>query len=256
MLLIGAGRIGTALHQAAGPDASTLIDRDSGWDALQGEVGEPIVLCVRNDDLDTVIERVPKRRHQDLVVVQNGAVRDYLADRGLQGITRGLLYFAVAKRGDPISPGRTSWFSGPHALTCAAFLNRCGVDAQNVDWMRFTAKEFEKMAWILVFGPLCDKYQAPVGRIVDEHYDEVAALTAEIRVIGRRAMSVDLPIDWLVHRLCDYSRSIPDYRAAVKEWEWRNGWVVGVAEKAGIDLPVHSSILEAATAARNRGDDV
>lgn len=252
MLLIGSGRIGTALHRAAGADASTLIDRDHGWEALQGEAGEPVMLCVRNDDLDAVIDRVPEHRRADLVIVQNGALREYLADKGLTGVTRGLLYFAVAKKGDPISPGRTSWFTGPHGQECAAFLNRCGVEAQAIDWMRFAAKELEKLAWICVFGPLCDKHGVPVGRVVDEHYDEVAALTAEVRVIGRRAYGVDLPIDWLVHRLCDYSRSIPDYRASVKEWEWRNGWIQRTADAAGVDLPVHRAVLEAATGAANR----
>ena len=46
--------------------------------------------------------------------------------------------------------------------------------------------------------------------------------------------------DAMKARLATYSRSIPEYRGAVKEWPWRNGWFVNVAREPGL----HEHLLE------------
>src|SRR5690606_13983845 len=85
------------------------------WDRLDAPAGAPILLAVRNDDLDAVLARVPAHRHVDLVFVQNGMLRPWLAARGLSAATRGLLFMAVPRRGAAIEPGGESPFHGPHA---------------------------------------------------------------------------------------------------------------------------------------------
>jgi len=45
----------------------------------------------------------------------------------------------------------------------------------------------------------------------------------------------------LLERLCGYSLAIADYRGAVKEWPWRNGWFVTAAGPGA--LPVHAHWL-------------
>ena len=114
MDIIGAGRVGGAL--AARADKAglphQLIDRENGWEALDGPAGTPILVCVRNDDLDEVLRKTPKPRHTDLVFVQNGMLRPYLEANNLAGATRGLLFFAVASRGAELVPGGNSPFVG------------------------------------------------------------------------------------------------------------------------------------------------
>ena len=95
-IVIGAGRIGTAFSAAAG---CALITRERGWFVLDEPAGDPIAVCVRNDDLGAVLAAVPKHRWPDLVFVQNGMIDPWLEDHGLEGNTRGLLFFAVATRG-------------------------------------------------------------------------------------------------------------------------------------------------------------
>lgn len=248
MLLVGAGRIGTALRDAAAAagDPVGVVSRDRGWELLDGPPDDPILLCVRNDDLDAVIARVPARRRADLVFAQNGALRDYLASRGLAGNTRALLYFAVAARGDGLSPGRTSWTTGPHAAATAHFLLRCGLAAEAVDWARFGGYELEKLAWLVVFGALCDRHGETVGEVAERRVPEVLALTDDVRRVGRVVMNVDLPLDWMVHRLCDYSRSIPTFRASSKEPAWRHGWVLDTAATRGVAIPALRQALERA----------
>jgi len=200
---------------------------------------------VRNDDLLDVLARVPRNRRPDLVFVQNGAIRDHLRENALQSATRGLIYFAVSRRGDPIQPGGTSWFSGTHGLAMARWFGAMGLAAESVDWGRFSFYELQKMCWIAAFGPLCDRHQVPVGRVVSEHRAELEALVAELASIGRVAFGVDVPLAYLVQSLCDYSNTIPDYRASTKEWRWRNGWFVATGARHRIDTPVHLELLRA-----------
>lgn len=245
MVIIGNGRVGGALHQAAtakGLDCS-LVSRDDGWEAVEGPPGDPILLAVRNDDLLDVVANVPSNRQSDLVFIQNGAVRDFLSQNTLGACTRGLLFFAVPKRGAPISPGATSPFTGPHATAMARFLGQIGLQAQHVDWARFLAYEFEKLTWNTAFGLLCERFDSPVGQVMDDHMDVLDELVRELSHVGRAAMNVDLPHDYLMKRLCDYARSIEAYQGAVKDWRWRNGWFVTTARTRNIETPVHHRLL-------------
>ena len=244
MIVIGAGRIGSALHQLD-PIAIRLIDREQGWAALDEAEGEAIVVAVRNDDLDPVLARVPTRRRGDLVFVQNGMLRPWLAEQGLSDATRGLLFMAVAKRGDPIQPGGASPFCGPRAALVVEGLTSRVVPAEVVEPSRFVEIELEKLLWNCVFGLCCEVFAATVGEVVEQHRAELHALVGELLAIGERVFDVALQLDPLVERLCAYSRSIADYRGAVKEWRWRNGAFVLAAEQQGVEAPIHAGMLRA-----------
>jgi hypothetical protein len=244
--VIGAGRIGTALV-ARDPERFALIDRESGWERLEGAAGWPILLAVRNDDLDEVLERVPGHRRGDLCFVQNGMLRPWLAEHGLadagREATRGLLFLAVPSRGATIEPGGESPFFGPHAEALVAAFTAASLPARAVDAPTFAAIELEKLLWNSCFGLLGDAYDASVGEVVEGCYAELRELVAELLELGAPALGVTLELDPLVARLAAYSRSIPSYRGAVKEWRWRNGWFVELAHAQDRELPVHDRLL-------------
>ena len=243
MHIIGAGRVGGALSTAAQQtgQAATLLSRDSDWSVLEDSTG-PILVATRNDDLADVLARVPESRHGDLVFIQNGMIRPWLADNGLADATRGLLFFAVPSRGAAIQPGPPSPFHGPHAQAVVRFLRAIGVPAEEVSAAAFTDLEHEKLLWNTVFGLCCQAFDATVGQVVREHADPLRALTEELDAVGRAAMDVTIDFERLFLRLCDYSLSIADYQGAVKEWRWRNGWYVGKARAMGRTLPMHSAL--------------
>ena len=83
--LIGAGRIGGALQARAAQKQRPIavLGRHDDWRVLDAPSGAPIVVCTRNDDLPAVLARVPQARHGDLVFVQNGMLRPWLAANGL-----------------------------------------------------------------------------------------------------------------------------------------------------------------------------
>jgi hypothetical protein len=154
IIIIGAGRVGGALAARARANGTpcTLVDRARGWETLQDPAGDPIVLAVRNDDLDAVVGRVPQHRRADLVLVQNGMLRDWLAAHGLQAATRGLLFFAVPRRGAPIELGPANPFWGPHAARMARWFELLGLPAKVLDASDFATAELEKLLWNSCFG--------------------------------------------------------------------------------------------------------
>ena len=243
MLLLGAGRIGTALYRAARERgrSARCIDRTTGWEALEEGPGEPVLVCTRNDDLVEVVARVPERRKPDLVFVQNGAVRPWLDRQGLGACGRGLLYFAVTERHGAIQPGRTSWFSGAHADALASLLTELGAASVAVEPDVFRGVEYEKLLWLCLMGPLCERLQESVDVVATRAEAEVRALCAELAPLA----GVDLDSHALADRLLDYSRSLPGYRASVKEWRWRNGSLVAASRATQIATPLHEELLRA-----------
>lgn len=218
--VVGAGRVGLAL--AAASAEVVLVGRPDGPDDRPLAPSGPILVAVRNDDVDAVVARVPEARRRDLTFVQNGMIRPHLEASGLGGCTRGLLFFAVPTRGAPITPGAPSPFTGPRAAEVVGVLQRAGVPAEEVGDAAFRALELEKLLWICVMGEVCDAADVTVGEAVERHHDAIEAAVARYRPAAEAALGASLPD--AVARLDAYSRSIPDWRASVKERAWRNGW--------------------------------
>jgi ketopantoate reductase len=241
-VVIGQGRIGTALARASG---CALISRYRGWYVLDEPPGDPIVVCVRNDDLGGVLTQVPQHRWPDLVFVQNGMIDAWLADHALAGNTRGVLYFAVPTRGAPIEPGGVSRFTGPHANSLALWLESLGLRTEVLGRRSFSAAMLEKLIWNSAFGALCTRHEATVGRVLGEHQDELAALAREMNAVGRAALDIDLDDAALLRALREYAGAIPEHRAALSEWRWRGGWFVDAARQHDIATPTHDALIAA-----------
>lgn len=241
-IVLGAGRIGGALARA---DGCAVVSRHRGWYVLDEPAGDPIAVCVRNDDLGPVLASVPRHRRTDLVFLQNGMLEPWLEDHGLEGNTRGLLFFAVSERGGPVDPGGVSRFTGPHANAMALWLESLGLRAEVVGRRAFAAVMLEKLIWNAAFGLLCERHGRDVGGVLSEDADELAALSRELAAVGRAALDIDLDDGALLANLRAYAGSIPRNRAGLKEWRWRGGWFVDEARKRGVATPTHDALVAA-----------
>ena len=223
----------------------TLVGRtDDARPVSEPHPGRPILVCTRNDDLDGLIEDVHPANQPDLVFVQNGMLRPWLAEHGLLGNTQGLLYVAVPKVGARPQPGGESVFWGPWATELAELFASNGVAARALsDAAAFQREIAVKFIWTAVLGLLGEATGRAVGPICVEQRAEVEALCAELAPVLARALGVSLPVRPLTATILEYSATIPDYRASLKEWRWRNGWLVDEAAAQGAVLPRHAAWL-------------
>lgn len=250
--LIGAGRIGGALHRRALDRgcAGALVTRTEGWGLLDVPAGRPIVVCTRNDDLTDVLSHVPTHRRDDLVFVQNGALRTFLASHGLSNATRGLLFVAVPARGDDLNPGGESPFYGGHADAVAGWMRQLALPARAVGATGFAELELEKLLWNSCFGLLGSVWEKPVGELVRHHHDELAMLMGEYLDVGAAALGVQIDGAAMLASLEAYSLSIPTFPARAREWPWRNGWFEVEAAARGVAMPVHEALVARLTPGR------
>ena len=155
-------------------------------------------------------------------------LQTWLAEQSLESVTQGLLYIAVSKVGDqPIDGGR-SVVTGPRSAEFVQLMTALNLECTAVTKSQFLLEMLEKLLWNCVFGLLCQVHDVSVGDVVKRHREQVISLTAELLQVACIGLSLDLPSmedqASLINRLCTYSLSIENYKGAVKEWKWRNGW--------------------------------
>lgn len=229
--IIGAGRIGLALAKIA---KTTPHARGQSWAKAQPG---PLIVCTRNDDLAGVIQATPAVRRADLVFIQNGMIEPLLKDHGLLQNTQALVYFAVSAKGQAPVDGGGTVVSGPWAHEFQSLLGQASLGCTAVDRHSFRLQMVEKLLWNCVFGLLCQRHGASVGVLVQAHGEEIRALSDELQGVAERALGLELTAG-VADRLCAYSLKIADYKGAVKELPWRNGWFLAQERS-----PLHSQWL-------------
>lgn len=253
-VIVGGGRVGQALADMGSAQgvADALVKRG---ESVSGPAG-PIVVCTRNDDLQAVVDATPPERRKDLVFIQNGMLQPWLDERGLGDATQVLVYFAVAKKGDPPTDGKTdvnpeglTAAYGPHAAAVAARLHAAGLSCKVLDRPEFTKSMLEKLVWICAFMLVGARHGGcTVGEVESQHKGEVGALIDELAAAGSAALGVSLDAG-AQERLCAYARSVAHFPTAVKEFPWRNGWFYGLTQAAAAagqpdPCPTHTAWLK------------
>jgi len=253
-VIIGGGRVGNLLLNLNN-HRDILLTRESPIVDVEG----PYYVCVRNDDLDRVVERTPKHRRGQLVFLQNGVLDGFLDRYGLSDNTQALIYFAVAKKGDEPIDGKTE--TDPQGLTAAcgryaddlaARLRAGDLSCRLLDRTAFRSAMLEKHVWISAFMALGVKYNCGIRSVERDHFVEVRELIRELSAAASVELSVPLT-PGLEDRLCAYAKSVGHFPAAVKEFKWRNGWFKELSERAGFSdqcgaeadpCPLHSSLMQ------------
>lgn len=235
LTVVGAGRVGQALAAAATAQGIEVQVVTRGGAVPDG--AGPVLVCTRNDDVAGVIDACP--RPADLVLVQNGALLPWLRGRGFGELTQGQLWFAVPTRGAPPEAGAPSVFWGRHASWTAAFLGRAGLATRTVaSAAQYEAEVGTKLLWLSVFGVLGDLHQETVLASL-ARTDEFEARVAELLPVCGAGLGATPDAADTLRRLREYSLAVGSWRAAVKEWPWRDGWLHTVARRAGLATPLH-----------------
>lgn len=246
--IVGGGRVGLALRDM-GPDGDVVVARG---EPVEGPLREgPIIVATRNDDLQAVVDSTPVHRRKDLVFIQNGMLQPWLDSQGLGECTQVLVYFAVAKKGEPPTDGKTDTnpegltaACGMHAEAFAARLHAAGLSCKVLQPHQFQKSMLEKLIWICAFMLVGARHGGcTVGQVEAVHGEEVRNLISELAEAGSKALNITLD-DGVEDRLCAYARSVSHFPTAVKEFSWRNGWFYDLTKHASTDpCPTHTAML-------------
>jgi hypothetical protein len=246
--IVGGGRVGLALRDM-GVAGDVVVGRG---EPVEGSLREgPIIVATRNDDLQAVVDSTPEIRRKDLVFIQNGMLQPWLDSRGLGECTQVLVYFAVAKRGEPPTDGKTDTnpegltaACGPHAAAFAARLHAAGLSCKVLTPEEFQKSMLEKLIWICAFMLVGARHGGcTVGEVEAVHGTEVRSLIRELVEAGSNALGITVN-DGVEDRLCAYARSVSHFPTAVKEFAWRNGWFYDLTRNASTDpCPMHTAML-------------
>eukprot|EP00434_Breviolum_minutum_P005951 symbB.v1.2.005248.t2/scaffold304.1/size234131/7 len=159
-VIIGGGRLGEAFAKM-GLGNDVIVRRGEAFptEAPKG----PIYVCTRNDALEGVIAAVPEDRHEDLIFVQNGVLMPFLRKQLKPDLplTILLVYFAVAKKGEPPLDGKTD--TDPEGLSA---VNAGGKWAREVHW-RLTSS---------TVGEVESQYRSEVDELIAQLATAVYAL--------------------------------------------------------------------------------
>ena len=250
VIVVGLGEVGRRLAAAlvAAGSETVLVTRESGWGVIDPHDCDPILLCVREESLFDVLERLSGCDPARLVLVQNGWVRPLL--RGREAASRGLIWFN--SKGEFFCELRPSLFGGPWAGHLAATLRAGGLAVESLDNEAFRVAEAEKMGFNGVVGLPLAVHGVSLGEYLDRHAEEARALFDESTAIPARALGVEPSTAWWG----DFLRAVEPISwvrtSAAKALQFRNGAVLRLARELGVDVPVTARLL-AAAGARGEG---
>ncbi|KAJ1410007.1 hypothetical protein SESBI_22242 [Sesbania bispinosa] len=251
-VIVGGGRVGRAL-QDMGNGQDLLIKRG---DSVPLDFEGPILVCTRNDDLDSVLQSTPPSRWTDLVFFQNGMLEPYLESKGLNDADQVLAYFAVSKLGESPTDGKTD--TNPEGLTAAYGkwasavshrLHAGGLSCKVLDKEAFQKQMLEKLIWICSVMLVGARHGGvSVGVVENEFRSELCSLISELASAAASEKGLTFE-EAMEDRLCAYSRAVAHFPTAVKEFKWRNGWFYSLSEKATAQgkqdpCPLHTQWLK------------
>lgn len=247
MVIVGMGQIGTRFAHAA--EALGLnyqaVTRTQNQHLLVDPVGVPLIVCVRENQLSSVLARIPPSRGEDLVVVQNGFIDELIEP--YRGVTRAVLWFTV--KGSFFANLLPSPVHGPRAELMRRLVHAAGASAEViVDEDVFRRHALEKAVWSCVVGPPLAVWNTDLATARRERMADIEAIVHEACDVVRRVQGVEVSPSRVLATLDETSVVLGWMRGGTHAVAWRNGKIVQWGERVGVPTPANRAVVEAAGA--------
>lgn len=243
--VVGRGEVGRRLEWAlAGAGCEVrAVTRQRGWEGC-ADPQDPAtrILCVREEQLAEVLQRLSGVDPQRLVLVQNGFLE---AVHGALGpVTRGLIYFT--SKGDFFRVLCASPFHGPRASELVPALVRGGISAEILeDDAAYRRAMIQKGIWNAVVGLPLAVHDVELGHYLDCCEPELCELTDESAAAAGAAYDVEVSGRAARSRIRETTGELRWLRGGAKALAWRNGALAGFGRRHGIPTPVNDRLLRA-----------
>lgn len=244
--VVGLGEVGRRLREAldaAGRDVLP-VTRDAGWErCADPQERAARIVCVREEQLAGVLDRLSGVEPSYLVLVQNGFLEAVHGDLG--PVTRGLIYFT--SKGDFFRVLCASPFHGPLAHGLARALVEGGIEAEVAsDDAAYRREMIVKGIWNAVIGLPLAVHQVDLATYLDAHAQELRELTDESAAAAGAAYGVEVSGAEARDKIRATTGDLGWVRGAAKALAWRNGAIAGFGRQHGVPTPVNDRLLRAA----------
>lgn len=238
-IIVGAGRIGTMLHEFGQRRSYDDVLLKRG-DRIPDNHPGPIYVCVPTADVEGVVASCPDSKKDDLVFLQDGMLEPIFQRNGLYGPTQAALWMVTMRKGGKPIDGLTrenpeglttvcgKWSGalamrlGTGGLTCQTKLERDGRRAM-----------LEKLVFVSAYNLVGAVHGGiTVGEVAQKHGDEVGAMVRELASFIRYTLSVSL-FSGLDDRLAAYAERVEFLPTRITDFEYRNGYFYRYAKMAG-----------------------
>ncbi len=233
------GRLAHALARAGIPHSP--VTRSQGWDDALAADGDLRMVCVREEDLGAVLQRLAAVPPERIILVQNGWIRPLLQDR--PRTTRGLIWFT--SKGDFFRVLRPSPLTGTWASGLAEALTKGGIPSIAVGRGHFAELEAEKMGFNCLVGLPLAVHDVTLGEYLDRYRSEAQQLFTESVTACALALGVHAQPGWWDA----FVTSVEPLRwvraSTAKALAFRNQAVAELAAAHGLEVPATLRLLTA-----------
>jgi ketopantoate reductase len=243
--VVGMGEVGRRLAAALERAGWTVwpVGRSEGWEAATDTSNPaPRIVAVREEDLQSVLDRLPGSVRRRAVLVQNGFLEAVHGE--LEPVSRGLIYFTSKKEFyRELCP---SPFHGPLATSIAEALGSGGVATELIDDRgTFLKAMIVKGIWNGVVGLPLAVHGVDLATYLLEHRGELEDLADE----GARACGAQYGVEVsgaaAVAKLLETTADLGHVKGGAKALAWRNGAIALFGRRHGIPTPVNDRLLRA-----------
>ncbi len=233
------GRLAGALARAGTPHSP--VTRTQGWDDALAADGDLRMVCVREEDLGAVLERLASVPPEHIILVQNGWIRPLLEDGSR--MTRGLIWFT--SKGDFFRILRPSPLTGTWGAALAEALTAGGIPSTAVDRGSFAGLEAEKMGFNCIVGLPLAVHDVALGEYIDRYRSEAQQLFTESVTACALALEVRAQPGWWDAFLISVDPLRWVRTSTAKALPFRNQAVADLAAAHGLEVPATMRLLTA-----------
>jgi len=241
-IVIGMGEVGARIKKAltaSGVDV-VPVTRETNWDIAENDPSAPRIICVREEALQGVLNRLKAIPSRLIVAVPNGWIKPDLEH--FEDATRGLIWFT--SKGDFFRQLRPSPFSGPLAEILVPALARGGLSVQALNAADFDRADADKMGFNCVVGLPLAVHRVSLGAYLKDHRDEAEALFSESVTVCAAAAGAEIDSEWWPQFLESVAELDWVATSKAKALDYRNGAVVRLGREFGIPTPVNDRLLK------------
>ncbi len=226
--VVGMGEVGRRVAEGARRAGVSVREVRRGPSLAQAvaSMDGPIVLAMREDDLEAPLREALALRPRDVIVTQNGWIDELLEGHE---VTRAVLWFTA--KGDFFESARETVVGGPWADAMVRWVREAGAPARVASPDDALREAREKAAWSCLVGPALAAWERTFAEAVALNEPAARGIIDEACSVASRALGVPVSAKGAWTMVEQTVGPLGWMRGGSRGLRWRTGRIVRWAEE-------------------------